>query len=353
LSAVPSATSHWRSGWFAIIFLTGYSIAAAGAYAGDAQSTTPLAISGDESEIGFDDLGFSSELHRVLVPAGRTGELVLLDPVSRKMEEISGFSSQSQVGGDKGQGVTSAAVGRGAIFTADRSEKTLDVVDPAAKTILSKTKLASGPDYVRYVDATNEVWVTEPHASQIEIFALPEHGLPEPNHAAIIKIANGPESLVIDGARGRAYANLWTDTTLAIDLHRRAVIAQWKNGCQGSRGLALDSARGFLLVGCKEGKLETLSLGDGHHRGEASSGDGVDIIAYAPSLHHAYLPGAASATMAVIGISSGGKPAVLSTVPTARGAHCVTADDINHAYICDPRKGRLLIFHDSLPATAE
>jgi hypothetical protein len=353
LSAVPSTISHWRSGWFAIIFLTGYSIATASAYAGDAQSTTALAISSDSSEIGFDDLGFSSELHKVIVPAGRTGKLVLIDPVSRKLEEIGGFSSQSHVGGDKGQGVTSASVGRGAVFSADRSEKTLNVVDPASKTILSKTKLASGPDYVRYVDPTNEVWVTEPHASQIEIFSLPEHGLPKPNHAAIIKIANGPESLVIDGARGRAYANLWTDTTLAIDLHRRAVISQWKNGCQGSRGLALDAMRGFLLVGCKEGKLETLSLKDGHHLGEASSGDGVDIIAYAPSLHHAYLPGAASATMAVIGITAEGRPTILATVPTARAAHCVTADDLNNAYVCDPRKGQLLIFQDSLPATSQ
>jgi hypothetical protein len=145
LSAVPSTISHWRSGWFAIIFLTGYSIATASAYPGDAQSTTALAISSDSSEIGFDDLGFSSELHKVLVPAGRTGKLVLIDPVSRKLEEIGGFSSQSYVGGDKGQGVTSAAVGRGAIFTADRSEKTLDVVDPASKTILSKPNWHRAP----------------------------------------------------------------------------------------------------------------------------------------------------------------------------------------------------------------
>lgn len=312
-----------------------------------------MAISSDASEIGFDDLRFSSELHKVIVPAGRTGKLVLIDPGSRKMEEIGGFSSQAAVGGDHGQGVTSADVGRGAIFTADRSEKTLDVVDPVSKTILSKTKLASGPDYVRYVAATNEVWVTEPHKSQIEIFSLPEHGLPEPNHAAVIKIANGPESLVIDGARGRAYANLWTDTTLAIDLHKRGVVARWKNGCRGSRGLALDAARGFLFVGCEEGKLVSLRASDGSHLGEASSGDGVDIIAYAPNLHHAYLPGAASATMAVVGISPSGKPAVLATVATAADAHCVTADDIGNAYICDPQKGQLLIFHDSLPATSQ
>lgn len=206
---------------------------------------------------------------------------------------------------------------------------------------------------MRYVAATNEVWVTEPRALQIEIFMLPQRGFPEPVHAATISIPKGPESLAIDNRRGRAYTNLWTDTTLAIDLHQRAVVAQWKNGCHGSRGLAIDSARGFLFVGCKEGKLEILSSKDGHQLGEAASGDGVDIIAYAPSLHHAYLPGAGSATMAVIGISASGKPTVLTTVTTAKGSHCVTTDDLNNAYICDPRNGQLLIFHDSLPDASE
>ena len=158
---------------------------------------------------------------------------------------------------------------------------------------------------------------------------------------------------MIDGARGRAYANLWTDTTLAIDLHKRTVVARWKNGCNGSRGLALDPARGFLFVGCKEGKLESLSLSDGHHLGEVSSGDGVDIIAYAPSLHHAYLPGAASATMAVVGISSSGK-ADRSRNGTHRQGQSLR-DRGRHQQCLHLRSaaGQLLIFHDSLPATSE
>ncbi len=311
-----------------------------------------LAIPDGSGGIGFDDLRFSPALHKVMVPAGRTGKLILIEPGSNKLEEITGFTSQTGFGGDHGQGVTSADSGRGAIFAVDRSEKTLDVVDPVSKTILAKTKLASVPDYVRFVAATNEVWVTEPHKSQIEIFALPEHGFPEPNHAAIIKILNGPESLAIDNARGRAYTNLWTDSTVVLDLRKRAVVARWKNGCRLSRGIALDDARGFLFIGCQEGKLESLSMKDGHQLGEASSGKGVDSIGYSAGLHHAYLPGSDSATMAVIDISAGGKATVLATVNTAKGSHCVTADDVNHAYICDPQSGQVLIFHDTLPSGA-
>ena len=318
----------------------------------EALSTSALPVPGGSGGIGFDDLGFSPELHKVIVPAGRAGKVVLIDPPSKRIEEIDGFSSQSSFGGGHGDGVTSADVGHGAIFATDRDEMTLDLVDPISKRILAKTKLAAGPDYVRFVAATNEVWVTEPRASQIEIFSLPQHGFPEPNHAATISIPNGPESLVIDNERGRAYTNLWSDTTIAIDLRKRAIAAQWKNGCHGSRGIAMDGSRGFLFVGCEEGKLESLGLKDGHRLGEAIAGAGVDIIAYAPSLHHAYLPGGDTATMAVIEISAGGKPAVLATVATAKDSHCVTADDLSSAYVCDPGHGQLLVFHDSLPGAS-
>ena len=276
MSAVPSRISRACNQWFALILLTACCMMTASGYAGEVPSATPLAIANGSGTIGFDDLGFSSALRKVIVPAAQTGKLFLIDPGSNKMEEIGGFSTHGAAGGSHGGGVTSADVGHGALFTADRGEQTLDVVDPGTKTILSKAKLASGPDYVRFVAPTNEVWVTEPHRSQIEIFSLPEHGLPEPTHAAVIKIADGPESLMIDGARGRAYANLWTDSTLAIDLQRRTVVARWKNGCNGSRGLALDPVRGFLFIGCKEGKLEVLSLKDGRKLGEVSSGDGVE-----------------------------------------------------------------------------
>jgi len=283
----------------------------------------------------------------VMVPAGRTGKLDLIDPDSKQVEEIGGFSAQASYGGGHGEGITSADAGRGLIFVTDRSSRTLNVLDPQSKKVVASAKLAAGPDYVRYVAPTGEVWVTEPGRAQIEIFSLPAKGKPEPVHAAVIGIPNAPESLVIDPARERAYSNTWTDETLAIDLHKRAVAARWRNGCTGSRGIALDAEHGYVFVGCEEGKLTVLDIKDGRKLGEASSGSGVDIIAYDPKLAHAYLPGAESATMAVIGISADGSAKVLRSVPAAKGSHCVVADDRANAYICDPRRGRLLIFHDA------
>jgi len=318
--------------------------------AGEAIVPRPLPLPGGESGIGFDDMGFAPSIHKLLVPAGRSGNLDLIDPDTMQVTAIGGFSSRKSFGGGHGQGVTSADEGRGLLFATDRDAKQLIVVDPKTQSVIATAPLASGPDYVRYVSATSEVWITEPSAARIEVFSLPDSGASKPVHVDFISIAGGPESLIIDNKRGRAYTHLWTDTTLAIDLKTRKIAARWKNGCRGSRGIAMDDARGFLFVGCDEGKLNVLDLNTGTQLGSASSGSGVDIIAYNSHLAHAYLPGEESATMAIIGISGNGAATALATVKTAEGAHCAAADDRDQVYVCDPANGRVLIIKDAAKA---
>jgi hypothetical protein len=319
--------------------------------AGESITPKPLPLPGGQSGIGFDDMGFAPSIHKVLVPAGRSGNLDLIDPDTKQVTAIGGFSSRKSFGGGHGQGVTSADEGRGILFATDRDARQLIVVDPKTEAVIATAPLASGPDYVRYVAATNEVWITEPSAARIEVFSLPLTGGSKPVHVDFISIAGGPESLIVDNHRGRAYTHLWTDTTLAIDLKTRKIAARWKNGCRGSRGIAMDDARGFLFVGCDEGKLNVLDLNTGAQLGSASSGSGVDIIAHNSHLAHAYLPGEESATMAIVGISGKGAATVLATVKTAEGAHCAAADDRDQVYVCDPAKGRVLIFKDAAAAS--
>src|SRR5713226_1443518 len=131
---------------------------------------TPLALPGGEGGIGFDDMGFAPSIHKVLVPAGRSGNLDLIDPDTKQVTAISGFSRRASFGGGHGQGVTSADEGRGLLFATDRDAKQLNVVDPKTQSVIARAPLASGPDYVRYVSTSGEVWVTEPSAARIEVF---------------------------------------------------------------------------------------------------------------------------------------------------------------------------------------
>jgi len=157
--------------------------------------------------IGFDDLQYSSALHRVLAPGGRSGKLDLIDPGSLAFQSVSGFSAMGSYSGGHDDGATSVTEGRGLLFVTDRTSGLLSVVDPSTQTVLSSTQLGAGPDYVRYVAATDELWVSEPSAQQIEIFAIDAKVPFTPGARATIPVANGPESLVIDQSHGRAYTH--------------------------------------------------------------------------------------------------------------------------------------------------
>jgi predicted small secreted protein len=328
---------------------------------GDAQSTSAssgggatsgaIALPAGPPGIGFDDLRYSSDLGRVLVPAGRSGRVDLITPGSNAVTAIGGFSAAPTFGGGHDFGVTSVDFGAGVLFATDRTTGVLAVIDPAAQKIAGSVKLAASPDYVRWVAPTHEVWVSQPDAEQIEVFTVPSGPSPIPVHAATIAVPGGPESLVIDVTRGRAYTHLWKGSTKAIDLKSRAIVATWPNGCAGSRGIDLDEKRGFLFAGCAEGKAVVLDVATGAILSSLANGAGVDIIAYSAGLGHVYLPGGTSKTMAILGVSARGVLSLLGAVPTAAGAHCATVDASGNVYVCAPDRGTILTFHDAYPSS--
>src|SRR5215469_9398337 len=120
-----------------------------------AQPITAVAVKlpGGDGGIGFDDMGFAPLLHMILVPAGRTGNLDLIDPATKQVTAISGFSSRPFFGGEHEEGVTSADEGGGLLFATDRDATQLNVIDPKTKSVVARVPLASIPDYVRFVDS--------------------------------------------------------------------------------------------------------------------------------------------------------------------------------------------------------
>lgn len=323
---------------------------ATGAGAAWAQSATPLALPDGGGGIGFDDLRYDAASGTLLVPAGRTGNVDLIDPATKAVTPIGGFSKVAKYDSGHGQSVTSVDAGEGYLFATDRTALKLAVIDRKSRKIAAQVALASAPDYVRWVAPTRELWVTEPGKKRIEVFTLDKATPPVPSHSAFIEAPGGPESLAIDATRGRAYTHKWKESTMAIDLKSRKIVATWPSGCGDPRGIWLDEPRGFLLVGCEDGTATVLDVAhDGKLLSTVKSGSGVDIIAYDPGRAHLYLPGDESATMAIIGVSPKGLMSILGTVPTAKGAHCVTTDERGAAYVCDPRKGQLLIVRDPYP----
>jgi len=302
--------------------------------------------------IGFDDLQFAPALNRVLVPAGRTGRLFLIDPLNHVPSSIAGISSAREAfHGGHGEGTTSAAeipTRPIRIAATDRDSGSLRIADPTSQKVVSSVKLAAGPEYVRAVTSNGELWVTEPHANQIEVLRIDDAAEGKLSSELTIPVPGGPESLVIDVARKRAYTHTFADQSHAIDLRTHRVVGTWKNGCQKSRGIALDSPRRLLFTGCGEGKVTVVDLA-GSNRVVASApvGAGVDSIAYDPSLHHLYVPSGEKAELAIFDVGPGGALSLAGTLPTAADAHTVAFAPATHTiYVGSPEKGAVLVFRD-------
>jgi DNA-binding beta-propeller fold protein YncE len=303
--------------------------------------------------IGFDDLRYSTALHRVVVPAGRTGTLYLVDPAMLTVAGVGGFRSTSDFSGGHDDGPTSVDEGFGFLFVTDRTSGSVSVVDPGGLDIVGTAQLASRPDYVRFVAPTGELWVTEPNQQQIEILSLGDSRPPMPTPVGSIAIDNGPESLVIDATRGKAYTHRWQASTVEVDLASRAITAVWPNGCASSRGIALDERRGLLFIACLEG---TTSVLDVDHGGKIIStvaqGSGFDVIGYNPALAHLYLAGSACQCLVTLGVAADGALSFLGRLDAPPDAHCATYDDIGHAWVCAPDTGEVIRIADPYPPSS-
>ncbi len=304
-------------------------------------------IAGGEHGIGFDDIGYFPSLGKVSIPAGQTGNLVLLDPASGKVAASYRVTAPAISMHGHEQGTSSATYGDGYIFASDHGQPGVVVLDARDGKRIAHVKLASGPDYVRYLQSSHELWVTEPRAQQIQVFSIKPGNKPLVSANSIIPIAGGPESLVFDRDLNRAYTNLWKDKTVVIDTTTHKPVGEWNDTCKGPRGLALDPAKGFLFVGCTEGKVAVLDV---NHGGKvlatAPSGAGIDIISDNRRSQHLYVPGARSASMTIFKVSPSGALHALAVYRTAKGAHCVTDDGKGNVFVCDPHAGTLLEIKD-------
>lgn len=306
-----------------------------------------IKIPGGEHGIGFDDIGYAAALHRVTVPAGATGNLVLIDPATDARTVIPGVSATPKHSQQRREGTSSAVYAEGYLFASDHDPNEVVAINPRTRAITGRTRLAGGPDYVRYVARTHEIWVTEPDKHQIQIFKLSVGSNPVLSPETVIHITGGPESLEVDNQRNRAYSNLWKSKTVEMSLTTHKVLAEWPNTCKGSNGIAIDEAHDHVFVACGEGKVVALAPAEhGKVLASAPAGAGIDIISYSPKLQHLYVPGARAATLTIFDVSPSGALKPLAVYKTAQHAHCVTDDNAGHVFVCDPRGGEILKIDD-------
>jgi hypothetical protein len=300
-----------------------------------------IALEGVSGVVLLDDLHFAAVPHRIVAAPGGSGRVHRVDVEAASAKAFDGF----------GTGAASVDEADGLAFVADRASSTLDVLEIASGKVVSRVELGGRPDYVRYCPITNEVWVTEPAEQRIEVLAF--RGKPDLVSAAFISIGDGPEGLVFDLKRERAYVHHYQPKVAKINVRERRSEVDWPTGCQTSHGIpVIDEQRGLLFAGCRErAKVTVLSIDeDGKQLGTFDLGTGESSLAYSPSLRHFYLRGDPGVEIAVLDIPDSGSPVLLKKLATSQRGHVMAADDRGFLWVADPAAGRLLRYKDpSLP----
>jgi hypothetical protein len=141
-----------------------------------------------------------------------------------------------------------------------------------------------------------------------------------------IDVGGTLEEGAADG-QGRAFVAVEDKHEIAVlDLKDRKVTARWAlPGCDGPTGLAYNAQDKLLIAAC-DGATAVVHASDGKVVAMLPTGKGADGAVYDAKARLAFVPAGRDGTLSVIGFA-GGKPQVLETVPTQRGARTIAVDE--------------------------
>jgi DNA-binding beta-propeller fold protein YncE len=333
----------------------------AGLYAQESRSdkftVKPLPLPGANGLVMLDYFAYDHGSRRLWVPAANTASVDVIDTTTDQIQRIEGFPV-TQVefkGKQRAVGPSSVAIGDGVVYVGSRADSRICIID--ARTLKlgkciafapASAGLASAPDGLMYIAATHELWATSgappvgiPAADKsIKILAASSTDL---TPSGKVPLPGSAEGYAIDNTHGRFYTNLEeTGQTVAIDVHKRAVVSTWRS-CEDPSGVAVDTKRGFVFVACGGDHVVVLDAAhDGHVAGSIATGAGVDNIDYVEDTGMLYVAAAEAAQLTIAHVDDNGKPAAVAVVPTTKGTRSVVAGAGGVAYLIDPLGGNIL-----------
>lgn len=296
----------------------------------------------------LDYVAYDRSTHQLWVPAGNTGSVDVIDD-SDQIKRIDGFPvvQIEFKGKPRPMGPSSVAVGKDFVYVGSRGDSKVCIID--ARTLQrtgciefapASAGLASAPDGLIYIAATQEVWATS---------GAPPVGVPSADHslkifsaspgaslAQVGKIAlpGSAEGYAVDDEHARFYTNLEeTGQTLTVDVRQRKIVSTWKS-CEDPSGVAVDSTRGFVFVACTDHVIVLDGSHDGRKVASVAAGAGIDNIDYFDGI--LYAAAAEVGQLTIAQIDDHGQANVLAVVPTAKGTRSVVAGVNGNAYLIDP-----------------
>jgi DNA-binding beta-propeller fold protein YncE len=354
---LPLSACAWNPASLVVLILLIVNICAAQGTASSKFTAKTLPLPGAKGLVTLDYLAYDHTSRLLWVPAANTGSVDIIDTKTDQIKSVKGFSvAQVELHGKHSpMGPSSVAIGDGVVYIGSRADSKICIIDGRTLKLGDcipfappSAGLAAAPDGLIYIAATRELWATSgspafgvPAADRsIKILSATRPGKLTP--AGKIPLPGSAEGYAVDNVHGRFYTNLEeTGQTVAIDVHKRAVVSTWPS-CNDASGVAVDSKRGFVFVACTDHVIVVDTAHDGRVVGSIKTGAGVDNIDYAEDSALLYVAAAEAAQLTVARIDDSGKPSPVALVPTANGARSVVAGDGGSAYLIDPVGGRIL-----------
>ena len=315
----------------------------------------PIVLPDANGPVTLDYFAYDPATRKLWLPASNLGSVAVIDEKTDAVSQITGFKTGEieRRGQKRIVGPTSATIGDGVVYTGNRGDATVCVID--AKTLERGECVPASPDHsitpdgVVYVAATKEVWINTRPATAANVDpakSLHVFDATDPRHLkwkAAIPLENLAEGYAVDNKRGLFYTNVEEiGATLAIDVRTKKIVSKWNPGSTEVGGVALDSGRGFLFVACGDHVVNLDAAHDGKVLDSIQTGAGVDNIDYSTEEKILYAAAGQAATLTIAEVGDDGKFHLKATVPTVKGARTVVAAGNETAYVIDPAEGKIL-----------
>jgi len=317
--------------------------------AGPAPSDGPkgLAFPGVTGPVSSDFIAYEAKKNRVWIPVGNAGSVYVFDIGANAFARVEGFKTAEKEG-KNGQkrvmGPSSVIVSDTTGYVVNRATNDVCPVDTTSLELGACVRATSATDVLAYIAKVKELWVTMPDDHSIAVFDVKKPSLVKPRMT--LKLDGEVEAFAVDEEHGLFYTNLEDkDKTLAIDVKTHKITASAPAGCggDGPRGLAVDSARGLLMVACTDG-VRVLDVAHGLAQlAKADTGAGVDNVDYDPRTKNLTVAAGKVAKITVLHVDDKGQLSVVGTAQTAPGARNAVVDPSGTAYVVDPKNGKLLV----------
>lgn len=207
------------------------------------------------------------------------------------------------------------------ILVTDGGDNTVHFADARTGKIAASAPVGKGPDAATFDPHSGLVLVMDHAGGQVSLVDPKARKV-----TATIEVGGVLEEASVDGA-GRGFVNIESEAKVGvINIAAAKVTARWDlPGCKGPTGSAYDPQDKYLIVAC-QGATDVLRAADGSLVATLKTGNGADGVVYDEKRRLAFVPAARDGDLSVIAFT-GGKPAIVQTVETQKGARTLAVDE--------------------------